>query len=1664
MPFKYDKYGLRRDKNLSDVQDASLALTNILNDLALPGQTFIDKDLLVINNLAQTNVQAGDFINIADSAVKTTQLRKVYTVLVEFPNPNVNVDPGFEFLIGDADAVLINVGAINEPEETQNVNGYYETVLSIQTPPVTLDINIGDTLDIGNVPYTVLAVIGVSDTQNVFTLKPQVTLNDQLQYYYLTTGDEVKTLSGNGLDAYFFPSSEVNPLINSVNNALDVINHPLNNNNPLLYGPFDFWDNGSFWLDRKIFDTNRFNDTAGGIYWEGYINSDPLTAESVSSYSVLTNGYFMADYYNEDTQAWTNISRLAPTNIDVQHSFRRNIADELTGEVIVGFASQLNVLPTVMFAEGIFHKVIEDDVETTPPDSRVFATVRPIDSTEAFEAGLDPVQARLYSVLTLIPAQIGLEGVDLVGDVVISQQLYTALRNKYFADNAELDPPPEYFPGRYYVTTDIPTSLLGSSSFTISTFPISDNDTTAKTARFSIPRTLHYLEVNKIRFTAWWPQILQGWDEKLLVFTNVSNVYESSFSVFNKTYEPDQVPFNRESLNNTFINASKRGSNILEEGLNIENTLRVTAIPPTVYRHTIGTEDVRRTTLDDPRHDFEFNNLIPNYFGSPGVGVYELPIGPFQAEKSIRNLTIRPGEFVVNLWHENFYNTKHVGSDPERGENPIGLNCIDQISPAELIRISRPTTSFLDPVDETQYDPNGAAIYYSGIDVLDFSSRFAYDARPFYSAFKALSTNYSSLLDDAPGIGAIIGQDSIEAHNNYAQQIFSSDERWIRHQFNVTGDIGALPYVGLGSERHFNVVQGVPELPVTYFGGAVAGSDLGQFQQLSVPNINLVDIVATKHDEGKFALAGGGRNYTYKSILVDPDSTLGSKFIKKDNFAVGFKTYSDLLYSPYFTTTRRVGTVSGGTITSPNHGFEDRQIVVYHDSTSDDNDWIVVRKYVQFVNESGEYEVRDQPLNNDFPSAPINIVVDGNERLSNYQRKALVTNPTTNDFSLVRVKVRPLDQPKFYLDNDDSIEVAVRYLRDVSSLPLAAFTEAQYEAVTVPGSTTVVDLVEYDDDSFPESVLGVSLYNKFDLETDVLNIRPYFPTIGFRETVVAAQNAIIGYQFKIISSGNTDFTLMGSPSNTAGTVFTVTDTSSAVGTTGTVRRWMGFDESANEVIDVLLQDVQNPISTLEAVIFNGTGTTTYPFAYPERILDNVPSGWILQITSQTYTKQSVLEPILNQNDNRLQYNASNFFVNGVPRIETRIFDPANSELEQDPNPYDLPISGTWNIQAGQFPAYTNGSYVVGDTFEGAPVGPVTDELSSPENLYLDLGPSEVYLEDTRPLNWNELNGDEAPDFVLTTPNGKLFVQYESSVFGKLVDKDDSGYSPGAIQAIIDGLIEQYGTTGSISEPYNLNVPNRLTKYMNTPYTKSTKNGIYGPFESGTSLPVAIKDVTQLPDGSVELEFSNFNNIPANQLFLNHNGWEQSGILRDPWATEFVAIYSDKSVVDYSKLTYCQNVIPLEATLGANAGATQILVPTGVAQNGYFIQFAGYVTPGTTIINVATASPYDTITISAPLLKTLEPGYVITSAPDNLRDYELCTLTLNTAPPFEGTEKGLATTTNAPELEVAELVFESLEIKGSVATPITTETTATQSLTINYVDDQLVKTPYKLISL
>jgi hypothetical protein len=134
---KYTRFGLRADKNLSDLTNKSKALENILDDFT-PGQVFTSADLTVINGLKTTNLYATDLAPLANTEVLYTPItldeNNNYTVGVPEPvEPIVTVKDLIQtkrVVLGDPPYHLGGSGpnAFVVPPEALNANAakYFE--------------------------------------------------------------------------------------------------------------------------------------------------------------------------------------------------------------------------------------------------------------------------------------------------------------------------------------------------------------------------------------------------------------------------------------------------------------------------------------------------------------------------------------------------------------------------------------------------------------------------------------------------------------------------------------------------------------------------------------------------------------------------------------------------------------------------------------------------------------------------------------------------------------------------------------------------------------------------------------------------------------------------------------------------------------------------------------------------------------------------------------------------------------------------------------------------------------------------------------------------------------------------------------------------------------------------------------------------------------------------------------------------------------------------------------------------------------------------------------------------------------------------------------------------------------------------------------------------
>ena len=137
------------------------------------------------------------------------------------------------------------------------------------------------------------------------TATPFVTAKNQLDSIIVVTRDPPYFNGGNGLDANFYESTQINASLTKTSTGNDIfIGDPASTKE-------DFWDNGFYEFSNKLDET--LGGGNGGIQWSGYYIPD---ASGTTTFGVSTSGYFMLEL--EDQQGNLQVVKnIFSDNLDV---------------------------------------------------------------------------------------------------------------------------------------------------------------------------------------------------------------------------------------------------------------------------------------------------------------------------------------------------------------------------------------------------------------------------------------------------------------------------------------------------------------------------------------------------------------------------------------------------------------------------------------------------------------------------------------------------------------------------------------------------------------------------------------------------------------------------------------------------------------------------------------------------------------------------------------------------------------------------------------------------------------------------------------------------------------------------------------------------------------------------------------------------------------------------------------------------------------------------------------------------------------------------------------------------------------------------------------------------------------------------------------------------
>lgn len=175
------------------------------------------------------------------------------------------------------------------------------------------------------------------------------------------------------------------------------------------------------------------------------------------------------------------------------------------------------------------------------------------------------------------------------------------------------------------------------------------------------------------------------------------------------------------------------------------------------------------------------------------------------------------------------------------------------------------------------------------------------------------------------------------------------------------------------------------------------------------------------------------------------------------------------------------------------------------------------------------------------------------------------------------------------------------------------------------------------------------------------------------------------------------------------------------------------------------------------------------------------------------------------------------------------------------------------------------------------------------------------------------------------------------------------------------------------------------------------------------------------EGMVVITSSNTNYIRVTEVSPDSGTTFTTDTALNLTGTERIYVYQDKGLENRTLDNYCTGVLGKETVAEANTGATNPVISlnnvdgivTGmVAQSTPYITFDGTQTPAVVTTVQSVDAVNNTVTLSQDILTTMIAGTTIIFAPSGTtQNKEACVIPLNTAPPFVGTDTGLATTGN-----------------------------------------------------
>lgn len=177
--------------------------------------------------------------------------------------------------------------------------------------------------------------------------------------------------------------------------------------------------------------------------------------------------------------------------------------------------------------------------------------------------------------------------------------------------------------------------------------------------------------------------------------------------------------------------------------------------------------------------------------------------------------------------------------------------------------------------------------------------------------------------------------------------------------------------------------------------------------------------------------------------------------------------------------------------------------------------------------------------------------------------------------------------------------------------------------------------------------------------------------------------------------------------------------------------------------------------------------------------------------------------------------------------------------------------------------------------------------------------------------------------------------------------------------------------------------------------------------SGNTVTILNDNINELRRGFILIKMSGPTSgyIRITSLVNSSTFTTSSGL--DLVGQQIICVYSDSSLIDESKDVFCEGVFGQVLSSTVNSGNSLTLTSVSGIAVGMFVQYDGSIPANTTVTNISGNTITMLNNVSSPILASSTIVFVPANKGGTI-NREGCVIPLNTAPPFEGTDRGLST--------------------------------------------------------